>query len=203
MRIVKMNFKRIVQLFLLAVFGCVGTAHAISIGASPEPYLVNLDESGLVAINLDFDDESQGGAFRINFDNTIVANPSFVFEGDLNSKFGITEVAMGVDTGYLELSVGTLSFAQGVFGTGLLGYFTFDAIAEGEFILALNDVFGGFSDFTTFEPQDVNYQNTTIKVVSNVPVPAAVWFFASGLGILCFRKKNVNKTYFRVPLFKL
>ena len=78
-----------------------------------------------------------------------------------------------------------------------------DAIAEGEFILALNDVFGGFSDFTTFEPQDVNYQNTTIKVVSNVPVPAAVWFFASGLGILCFRKKNVNKTYFRVPLFKL
>ena len=186
-----MNFKRIVQFLLLTVFGCVGTAHAISIGANSEPKLVNLDESGLVAINIDFDVESQGGAFRINFDETIAANPVFRFEDDLNTKFGITELTVDdTNAGYLELGIGTLSFTQGVSGAGLLGNFSFDAIAKGEFILGFNDGFGGFSDFNTFQPQDINYQNTTVKVVSNVPVPAAVWFFASGLGVLCSRKRK-------------
>ncbi len=187
--------KKILQGALLLSAGFIGSAQAVSIGLNTDDSRVNLGETVKVGINFDFDSESFGGTFQLSYDDFILNNPVFNFSSasDLGG-FGVQDNVSRVDygVGKLDISFGTLSFGQGVFGAGLLGYLTFDTIAEGSTVISLKDTLGGFTDFNTFSTQAVDYQNVSVDVVSSVPVLAALWLFASACGVLVGRRNKIT-----------
>jgi len=74
---------------------------------------------------------------------------------------------------------------------------SFKAIAVGDIVLSMADtsnIFAGgaFTSATTFGPQVVDFGTADVSVsVSNVPVPATVWLFGSGLlGLVGVARKH-------------
>jgi len=185
-----MSFKKVLQVVLFTSSAYIGSVQASAINFDVDEINVELGNTVTLGLNLDFNSESVGGSFRLNYDASILANPIFNFDDDLATNYGIdTAIENHAVNGVVDFTIGTFSFAKGVEGTGLLGRLSFDTIAEGSAVLALGDIFGGFSDFNTFSSQTIQYQDTRIDVVSSVPLPAAAWLFVSGLGLLAVRKR--------------
>lgn len=189
-----MKLKNILNVILLLMTGYISSVQAISIGFDSGVNSINLGESISLGINVDFSEESFGGTFEINYDKDILTNPGFSFVSDTElADLGIQPDVSKFDfikEGIVNLSLGTLSFSEGVFGRGILGYLTFDSISAGQSALGLKDELGGFTDFNTFTSQQVDYQGTSVNVISSVPLPASVWLFVSAFGFLVTRRKK-------------
>jgi len=188
-----MSFKNVIQLLAFASLTYVGSVQAIVIGSDSSAIDVELGDEVTLGISFDFDTDTEvsvGGSFRLTYDDTLLINPLFNFSPVL-IDYGIDTTSFDNSVnGQLDISFGTFNFfGPGVSGAGLLGQLTFNAISEGGTLLFLEDINGGFSDFNTFEPQVVDYQNTRVNVVSSVPLPASVWLFISSLGFLAVRRK--------------
>ncbi len=200
-----MKMKKILQSALLLSAGFIGSAQAVvTVGLNTDETTVNLGETVSLGIGFDFAEiTTQGGTFKLSYNENILSNPVLNFQpaSDLD-EFGIQSeynragelLPSGDYTDNLDITFSTLSFTQGITGAGLLGYLTFDTIGEGNSEIILMDTLGGFFDFNTFEQLSVDYQNGSVNVssVSSVPVPAAVWMFASACGLLVGSRKKLN-----------
>lgn len=85
-----------------------------------------------------------------------------------------------VADGDLEVHFGSFF---GLSGLNKVGDLTINLLGLGEIVVAIsiNSFFGDFFPTAGLEPMAVELVGATITVV---PVPAAVWLFASGLGLL-------------------
>ncbi len=191
--------KIILQSALLLSAGFIGSAQAaVSIGLNTGETAVNMGEIVKLGINFDFDDAASfGGSFKLSYNEDVLSNPMFNFQpaSELDA-FGIQSqfnLAGELTDNSFKVTFGTLSFSRGVTGAGFLGYLTFDTLAEGSSDIILSDFnnVSGFTDFNTFGRLSVDYQNGSVNV-SSVPVPAAVWMFASACGLLLGGRKKLN-----------
>jgi len=196
-----MKFKKLLTVLLLFILGYISSAEAFTVGVDSSTSVVNLGEKGRLAINFDFDSNadgymgSLGGTFRLGFSsNAFVSNPSFEFSNNLLA-YGIDTTIAESENNHVDVTFLVSGFfaTEGIKGKGILGFISFDTIAKGSAELNLADVFGGFSAFVPLgdeaEVQGITYNETTVQVVSTVPVPAAGWLFFSGLVFLARRKK--------------
>jgi len=150
-----------------------------------------------ISVNLlaDFSNESIiGGGLDVFFDQSIVNFNSFSFAPDFGFESNAVRPADEL-LGKLEgLAFGTFSF-DGLNGTGTVGTFFFDTVGFGEFDLTLaattNIVAGDFISNVTFIETTIDFGAPSTVSISAVPVPAAIWFMATGLiSFMGFRKKT-------------
>jgi len=189
---------KIKQAILIIIFCALlsSNSYASFVGVELDSDKVSIGDKVTAAINIDFsafDAESLGGTFQLSYDESILINPEFNFVTDaLLSNFGIQRDVSSFNynnAGRVNITFGTFDFTKGVTGKGVLGYLSFDSIAEGDVDLSLVDHQGGFYGFTTFQQQDIQYQAASVNVVTHVPVPAAIWLYLGGVGLLVSRRK--------------
>lgn len=133
-------------------------------------------------------DPTLGGSLDIFYDPAIMSFVSFDFStNDLTLDLGFSRVPDVISLNKLE----ELAFSGGIGGiTGpvTVGTLVFQTIARGDFTLSMADTtniiagsrFISATDF--FTNQTVIYGMADVSVgASVVPVPSAIWLFASGL----------------------
>jgi len=190
-----MKIKQATLIFILCTLFS-GYSHASFVGVELDNDTVSIGDKVTATINIDFsvfDAESLGGTFQLSYDNSILINPDFNFVADvLLTDFGIQRDVSSFNynnAGRVNITFGTFDFSKGVTGKGVLGYLSFDSIAEGEVDLSLIDYQGGFYSFISSQQQDIQYQAASVSVVTAVPIPAAIWLLSSSLGLLVIRRR--------------
>jgi hypothetical protein len=178
--------KQFLSALLLGVFA-TGT-QAATISLDPDLATVNLGDQIVIDINMDFtDDATLGGGFDVFFDSTRVSFVSFVFDGTLGSDPSFTrepDLLSGKLEGFAFGNFGGLS------GPSRIGTLTFDTLDTGlaafSAAVTTDPLKGGdFVSSSSFNTQSPNFIGTSVDIAaSNVPIPAAVWLFGSGLGLI-------------------
>ena len=176
----------------------VSSANASSLWLETTTPVVGFGDTIEMTVHMDFsDDATLGGGFDIIFDSGLVSY-------DANSY--ITDAGLGSDPSFtrddnpaaaaanrVEVTPDALVGAAfgnfaGMSGPALVAPITFTAgLAEGVAVFDLgpssSSSVGGFFSAATFLEQFPDYQGVSVEItgISEVPVPAAVWLFGSGL----------------------
>lgn len=177
------------------VVACIATlaatsANALSISAVPT------SDVGPVTVDLvmNFEEATIGGGIIVDISGALAFasfTPSAYFN-TLNTTADDTDfTGFGTNNkpASAEFELHFASFA-GVSGEHVLGTLTLDILSEGVGIIDLSlspDTFyGGFVDLMAM-PQDVTLNDAQVNVV---PLPAAAWFFATGMGMAAFWRRR-------------
>ncbi len=186
------------QIFVSTLLGAAlystSLVHAATVNFSPTTVTSNVNDFITLDILMDFTgDPTVGGGTDIFYDASILSYQSF--------NFGTTTLSLDpafirtpdIKTNKLEgLAFGNFG---GLSGPGIVGTLTFQAITPGNTTLSMATTSnllggGGFFSATTFGPQTVSFGTAKVEV-SNVPLPAAVWLFGSGLlGLVSIVRKH-------------
>ncbi len=144
---------------------------------------------------MDFsDDPTLGGGFDIIFDpslvsyvpNSYITDPLLLSDPDFTRDDNplVTDPTKQVEIQADRLAGAAFGNFGGLAGPALVGPLLFTADAAGTAVFSLgastSTAVGGFSSAITFTEQFPNFIGTTVTI-SEVPVPAAVWLFGSGL----------------------
>jgi hypothetical protein len=196
-----MRTKLLARLLVCAAL-CAGTglAQAASLSVTPISSRVALGDQVILMMYADFrDDPALGGGLDVFFDTTGLEFSSWLFMapeslGDDPDFRREPDVLAG------ELNGIAFGNFEGMFGRSLVGFLTLEAVALGSFDVTLANNEGGppnnpgpFVSFNTGLAMDIDFQGTTIDVISGaVPLPAAAWLLLSGLGILGLRRRRTT-----------
>ncbi len=194
-----MKFNKLIQAVAVAgVFAsAVNSAQASSsLTITTSTPTVTIGQMIKLEVHMDFsddsDDETIGGDFNINFDPSLVSyvSETYITDPGLGSDPGFTRDDNPASEPRLRVTVESDRLAGAAFGSfgglsgpALVGPLSFVADAAGQAFFSLDSE--GLSGFfsTTGESLSPDYGNVTIVIEgpSEVPVPAAVWLFGSGL----------------------
>ena len=171
---------------------------AASVSLSPQVTSVNAGDNIAVDILIDFSDEpTLGGGIDVLYDASLVDYVSFSFNSSFESLIdplmscpsaGVCDPVSSV--GLLEnIAFGNFSGLGGSFNIGTLN---FDALSAGSalFSTQANSSAGGpFVSANTWDVMPVTFNGASVTV-SEVPLPAAGWFFLTGLTSLVISKRK-------------
>lgn len=162
----------------------VGVAQAASISLSPSSQNATVGDVVSFDVNVDFSDvATDGGGFRISYDAALLGDADFSYAA-LPAPIAGTWV-IDSTPGLLE---GVGFDANAFQSSTLLGTLSFTVLGAGNTSVDLSDMVDPnwrFLDSSQLNTIDVTYSGATLGLtVSEVPVPAALWLMASGLGAL-------------------
>lgn len=163
----------------------VGAAQAASVSLSPTSLNAAVDDIVSFDVNVDFSDvATDGGGFRISYDAALLGDADFVYAA-LPLPIAGSWVIDDSTPGLLE---GVGFDADGFQSGTVLGTLSFTVLGTGNTSVDLSDMSDPnwrFLDSSQWNPIDVAYSGATLGLTpSAVPVPAALWLMASGLGAL-------------------
>jgi len=153
------------------------------------PSTLTVDEGGQFSVDVMMDaadapgDHDQLtaflGNFLVEFDSDVVQYDGFEFQGPAENLLVPATVIPGDPTG---VQVGFINALD----VGVIGTFNFTVIGTAGDVISISiDHLYSFSTFVNMLPAntgfDPYFNNAEITVV---PIPASVWLFASGLGLL-------------------
>jgi len=170
------------------LFG-TSVSNAATVTFSNTSIAANLNDIITVDVMMDFTgDPTLGGGLDIFYEPSILSFVSFDFgTSDLVLDLGLSRAPDVVAPNKLEGLAFSGGF-NGIAGPGTVGTLTFQAVSVGAFTLTMADTtealdggrFISATDF--FTEQTIAYGTADVSVTGTVvPVPAAVWLFASGL----------------------
>jgi hypothetical protein len=171
--------------FAVCAFACTG-AHAASVYVTPSHSVVpSPGETTVLHLFMDFsDDPTLGGGLDIDLTGPIslqAFTPSAWFDG-LDPFFTGYSTEVGVADHELALWFGDFN---GLGGVNEIGTLSVNLLGNGSAAvnLGINSLYGPFFSATDFDQQDVQLTGATLDVgVPQVPLPAAAWLLASGVG---------------------
>lgn len=193
-----MKLNKLTMTAAAAVFmSAVSSANASSLWLETTTPVVGLGDTIEMTVHMDFsDDPTLGGGFDIIFDSGLVSYDanSYITDAGLGSDPSFTRddnpaaaAANRVEVTSDALVGAAFGNFAGMSGPALVAPITFTADAAGVAIFDLgpssSDSVGSFFSAATFEEQFPDYQGVSVEItgISEVPVPAAVWLFGSGL----------------------
>lgn len=175
------------------------SAQAVTLSIITSTPSVKVGDTIELQVLMDFsDDPTLGGGFDIIFDPSLVAYVpnSYITDLSLGSDPDFTrdDNPLVTDpTKQVEIQADRLAGAAfgnfgGLAGPASVGPLSFTADVAGTAVFSLgastSAVVGGFFSAVTFTEQFPNFIGTTVTITPitpEVPVPAAVWLFGSGL----------------------
>lgn len=180
-----MTIKRLVHVVVAAgLLGTFGTANAVSITAVADRDVVAVGEQVTIQFMGDFgDDPTLGGTFDILFDAADLAVNTYTQEAIFDPGFFVE----GTITDGNIVGGGFGDFGGIDAGGFLIATVVFDVIGAFDNLetqVSMQDGTGGGGPFfsaVTFNQQTVDYGPA---VVSQIPLPAAVWLMMGGLGAM-------------------
>lgn len=168
---------------VLTAIGTTATANVISL--APAGQSATIGDTVSFDVNIDFINTTVGGAFDVFYDDSILSFSSFEFDlgflgpvADPAFTFLPDDSVSGVLNG---IAFGSF---DGISGQHLIGTLTFETIDAGVAVLGMDTnvaPWGGFFSADDASELVVVYGPGKVHVV---PIPAAAWLFASGLGLL-------------------
>lgn len=192
-----MNNKLILLPGLLAVMFWTAAAYSASVTLVPSSSIVGQSDAFTIDLVLDADDTPGSHPGKFQGDVLIAFDPDFFsFTGFSEAQPFTTLPVLTGSTG--GLSTLTLTFGELQFNSspdaGLIGTFSFvaDVAQLGSSGITVEDAnaLGSFANQfpvpTSFNP---DFFDTTVQIV---PVPAAVWLFASALGLLGWVRRRTT-----------
>ncbi|MEI6334174.1 MAG: hypothetical protein WCS87_06405 [Methylococcaceae bacterium] len=160
--------------------------------------LVSAISANAALFNYNEQFDGNGMHFNLNFtaDDTVTTvitnfNGTAVTDGTTDTT-ALTLLAPDEFSNDNRFAPTTLSATTGGWNSNGIG---FKNTVSGDYFNVYNDIYGGLMLQSTMSvPDTFNNFIHSSSAVSSVPVPAAVWLFASGLGLLTFgrRKKITN-----------
>ncbi|AEG01749.1 VPLPA-CTERM sorting domain-containing protein [Methylomonas methanica] len=177
----------------VALFVAAQTAVASNaLFLSPAEQTVDVS-AGMVSLDLwmDFDDPTLGGGIDLTLNGPLAFagfTPSDFFLNDADESFSGHSGPEGTADNDYEIHFGDFS---GLSGLNVLGTIEVSLTGAGSGVidLAINSTWGEFFNATTLAVQDVNLSGASVQITA-VPLPAAIWFFAGGLGLLVTRRRR-------------
>ena len=175
--------KRLLISALALLAGLVGqSAGAATIYLDPDNVRGLVGDVFSFDLYMDFEVATSGmGSVSIQYESAVLGNASFTYDPGFESS-----VFQTYDPNYGSGVVGNIGFydVYGVSGLHRIGTLSLEALApsdmsplavleEASFITA--DIYG--------DPISVDYSGAMVSIAA-VPVPAAFWLMASGLGLL-------------------
>jgi len=170
-----------------AILGSLFVFPLMAATVSLVPSTLTVDEGGQFSVDVMMDaadapgDHDQPttaflGNFKVKFDSAVVQYDGFDFEVPAeNLSVSPTVVLTGIQIGFVN-----------ALDVGVIGTFNFTALGSVGDVISIS--IGHAYSFNTFvnmlpanTPFDPFFYGTEITVV---PIPAAAWLFASGLGLL-------------------
>ncbi len=171
------------------------SAHAASVSLTPAFQTGLVGDVVELELVMDFtDDPTLGGGIDIFYDDGLLSFASFVFSPELGDDPALRRLPDELDGELNGLAFGNI---DGLSGPSTVGTLSFTALGEGTSPLTMaqnegpppEDNPGPFVSASTFEPQDVVFENASVSIV---PLPAALWLLLAALGtLLGFRYKAV------------
>ena len=184
--------KSIITIVLIACTLALPTVQAASVFITPALQSVpSTDGTATLELFMDFTgDPTIGGGIDLVFSGPISLasfTPSAYFDArdPFFTGFSLDPVAepggLADTLGGIEIHFGDFG---GIDGSNKLGDLTINLLGSGlaDIAMNINTTFGDFFD-TGSNPQVVSLNGANITI-SAVPVPAAIWFLASALGLL-------------------
>ena len=175
--------------FLISALALLASLAGQSAGSANLIYLDPSDARGFegdvfsIDLYMDFDTRTKGmGSTSITYDESLFGNVSFAYDDVFKSEVG-SVVPINYDVGEVS-SIGFI-VSQGIIGSHKIGTLFLEAQSPGETEISLVQVLPLLSktDNGFGAPIMVNYSGATVSIAT-VPVPAAFWLMASGLGLL-------------------
>lgn len=178
-------------LLITAIGSTAANANVISLMPAAQSAGVGADIT--FEVRMDFINTTVGGAFDVFYDASILSYVSFEFApGFADPDFAISPddcfvdgaAISGCSVGDPELNGIGFGDFDGLTGSHLVGLLTFQTIDTGVAVLSMatnDEPWGGFFSAIDASELVVVYGPGKVHVV---PIPAAVWLFASGLGLL-------------------
>ena len=170
-------------LLAFAPWVLVGAAQAASVSLSPSSHNAAVGNTVSFDVSVDFSDvATDGGGFRISYDAALLGNADFSYAELPSPISGVW--AFDNTPGLLE---GVGFDANAFQASTVLGTLSFTVLGAGSTSVDLSDMLDPnwrFLDSDQWNPIDVTYSGASLGLTSAVPVPAALWLMASGLGVL-------------------
>jgi hypothetical protein len=177
-------FVAIFSLFSLLTFSPV---YASTISLIPQDATPKLGASVSIDLLMDFSDNpTLGGGLDIIYNATALDFLSFTFDstflGVTDSSFSCPGAAScpSIDQANTVFNIAFGNFS-GLGGPYIVGTLIFNTLTPGTSLLSTAETTGPAGPFVsvfTYQPQSVTYLGTSI---TTVPIPAAIYLFASGL----------------------
>lgn len=187
-----MNFVKRLLLLLVFTCGLSAGAHAALISLSPS--LNSVDDGDtfiLELIGTGFNDgDLDGGGVSISYDSSVINLNSVTVDTGTWEFFSTSGT---IDNGTGNVDGITFNSFQSRTGDLLFATLEFTAVGSGASALGLSEFSGNpFSSGGSAYP-NITLDQSALVTVQSVPVPAAVWLFISGLGLLVTtqRRKSV------------
>ena len=177
--------KKLTILFaLFSALGMVNTAQAGTISLVPSAQSGN---NISFAVNVDFTDGATiDGTFQMSYDTSILGGASFSYDPTFLTTFDLVSYAPNMGSGVFT-NVGFSANTAAFGGSGTLGTLSFSVLNTGAASVAsAADVApnnNGFLNASGSSFLPMTYGSAAPQV-SPIPVPAALWLMASGLGAL-------------------
>lgn len=186
----------IFSLFFMLTFSPV---YASTISLSPQDATPQLGASVSIDLLMDFSDNpTLGGGLDVIYDGTALDFLSFTFDSTFTSVTDSSFSCPGASgcpsidqaNKVFNIAFGNFSGLGGPFKVGTL---IFNTLTPGTSLLSTAETTGPAGPFvsaSTYQPQSVTYLGSSI---STVPIPAAIYLFASGLlGLVGFSRSFTN-----------
>ncbi len=169
-------------------------AQALSLTLSPAVTNATIGDSVMVDLLYDFAaDPTLGGGVDLFYDDDILDFNSFVFDAAFADDPLLRRSPDDLADELNGLGFGALA---GIGGTGVVGTYTFTALATGmtTLVLAENDApVGGFFSAATFDPQAVDFGTGSVTVnAAVVPEPSIIALLGLGLACMVFTRRRAD-----------
>jgi hypothetical protein len=185
-RIVEMRACSFLSLSAAIFIAGLSSANAASVYLAPTTGTIDVNSGpAILQLFMDFSDEpTLGGGIDLEIQGPIELlgfTPSSYFN-TLDTAFTGYSTNPVIADGNFALWFGDF---DGLSGIHELGTLTFDLLATGDAAIDvnINNWYGPFISADTLEQQTVALNGATLHVAA-VPVPAALWFFTSALGVI-------------------
>lgn len=172
----------LVAVLVMTAIGSTANANVISLTTAAQSATVG--DTISFDVTMDFIDDTVGGGFDVFYDASILSLVSFEFDAGFLGPVADPDFTFPPVLSPGELNGIAFGSFDGITGNHLIGTLTFETIAGGVAILMMNTnvaPWGAFFSATDASELVVVYGPGKVHVV---PIPAAAWLFASGLGLL-------------------